>query len=60
MAQEIYKVSLELLPGSPQQKYVVGLIEEYLSDMVDEPGKVALHIWQLTRTKIRPVPPVIH
>ena len=43
---------------SPQQKYIVGLIEKYLSDMVDEPEKVALHIWRLMRVKIRPVPPV--
>lgn len=57
MAKENYKVTVELLPGSPHQKHVVGLIEEYLTGKVDDPQKVALTVWRITRIEVRPVRP---
>jgi len=55
MAERIYAVSLELKPGSPHQRHVLGVIEAYLEGKVDHPAEVALHVWRLTRIEFRPV-----
>ena len=42
------------MPLSPQQKYIVDLMTEYLEDKVNNPHAVALDIWRMTRAKQRP------
>ena len=59
MARLDMEVLLELRPGSPQQQHVLGLIEKYLTDKVDDPKAVALHVWRLTRITMRPIRPPI-
>lgn len=61
MAYSKMEISLELLPGSPQQRHVLAMIVDYLDGKVEDPETVALHVWRLTRITMRPirsVPPV--
>lgn len=57
MAQEGMKVSFELFPNSPQQQHILAMIEEYLVDKVQNPKKMALDVWRLTRIEMRPITP---
>ncbi len=44
-----------LMPLSPQQQHVVRLVTIYLKGQVEDPHQVALEIWRITQTKLRPV-----
>ncbi len=57
MVDEAVEVSFELIPRSPQQKHVVAMIEEYLTGKVANPERVALGVWRITRTTLRPFTP---
>ncbi len=50
---------LPLEPNSPQQKYVVGQIEDYLKEQLriiqPHARRIATEIWAITRETIRPV-----
>ena len=43
------------MPMTPQQKFVVSVIAAYLEDQVEEPLEVALAVWRITRTELRPI-----
>ena len=65
MAQKPTTVSFELFPLSPQQKHVLAMIENHLRGLdhpnyVEDPKKVALAVWRLTRIEIRPFTPSVH